>query len=198
MSTSIYCPHCRRHTALSMAPAPYESDYGRTYHTRALWETEQGDKWWIGVCNACQRPCLVLNDGQVVYPTPMPAPTDPLVPPDLARDMDEAKTCFAAGCFRACAAMARRITQLACIQKGAQKQNLVDQITELAQAGVITTDIAEWATVVRWIGNDAAHPTNSDVTKEDAEDCIKLAEQFLHVIFVTPAIAKKRREAKGK
>lgn len=94
--------------------------------------------------------------------------------------------------------MARRVTQLACSEKGATKRDLVDQIKELAQSGVITKDIEEWATVVRWIGNDAAHPNKDDVTKDDAEDCLKLAEQFLHVIFVTPAIAKARRAAKGK
>jgi len=94
--------------------------------------------------------------------------------------------------------MSRRVTQLACIRKGATKRDLVDQISELAASGVITKDIQEWATVVRWIGNDAAHPNKDDVTKEDAEDCLKLAEQFVHVIFVTPAIAQSRRAAKGK
>jgi len=43
----------------------------------------------------------------------------------------------------------------------------------------------EWATVVRWVGNDAAHPNKDAVSKEDAEDCLRLAEQFLHVIFVS-------------
>ncbi len=94
--------------------------------------------------------------------------------------------------------MARRVVQLACIQKGAKKVNLVDQIAELSATGVITKDIEEWATVVRWIGNDAAHPNKDEVEKEDAEDCLKLAEQFLHILFVTPAIAKARRAAKGK
>ena len=94
--------------------------------------------------------------------------------------------------------MARRVVQLACMQKGAQKANLVDQIGELSASGVITKDIEEWATVVRWVGNDAAHPNKDVVTEEDAEDCLKLAEQFLHVLFVTPAIAKARRALKGK
>ena len=59
-------------------------------------------------------------------------------------------------------------------------------------------DIQEWATVVRWVGNDAAHPNKDEVKKEDADDCLRLAEQFLHVIFVTAAIAKARRSARGK
>jgi len=72
------------------------------------------------------------------------------------------------------------------------------KIAELKTNGTITKDIEEWATVVRFIGNDAAHPNVQGVTKDDAEDCLRLAEQFLHVIFVAPAVAKARRGARGK
>ena len=116
----------------------------------------------------------------------------------MKHDLDEAKLCFSVQCFRACAVMVRRCIQQACLVKGAKKSNLVEQIVELTQGGHITKDIEEWATVVRWIGNDAAHPGGQAVTKEDAEDCLKLAEQFLHVLFVTPALAKARRTQRGK
>ena len=195
---SIYCPHCHKHTALSVARAEYEADYGRVYTTPAIWKTDTGHRWWIGVCNGCRTPCLVLDEGSAVYPDPAPSPTDSHVPKDLAADLDEAKKCFSVSCYRASTAMARRVVQLACVQKGAKKTNLIDQIAELSASGVITKDIEEWATVVRWIGNDAAHPNKDVVTKEDAEDCLKLAEQFLHVLFVTTAIAKARRAIKGK
>lgn len=75
---------------------------------------------------------------------------------------------------------------------------MVNQITELKQKGEITKDIEEWATVTRWIGNDAAHPNKETVTEDDATDALKLAEQFLHVLFVTPAVAKARRAKMGK
>lgn len=88
--------------------------------------------------------------------------------------------------------------QIACHTKGALKGDLVGQISYLAESGVFTKDLAEWATVVRWIGNDGAHPNALDVEPDDAEDCLHLAEQFLHVIFVTPARAKARREARGR
>ena len=94
--------------------------------------------------------------------------------------------------------MARRCIQNACLEKGAKEKDLVKQIKELCQLGIITKDIEEWATVVRWVGNDAAHPGKDPVKIEDAEDCLKLAEQFLHVIFVTPAVAKARRTARNK
>jgi hypothetical protein len=197
MAVSIFCPHCHKHTALSIAPAKYDTDDGVST-THAIWDAKKDYQWWIGICNGCQQPSLVLNDGARIYPQPLPSLTDPNVPKELASDLTEAKMCFAVNCYRACAAMARRCIQNACMAKGAKSNDLVAQIKELTQAGIITKDIEEWATVVRWVGNDAAHPGKDSVIKEDAEDCLRLAEQFLHVIFVTPAIAKARRTARGK
>lgn len=197
MQSSIYCPHCHKHTALSVAPAEYQDQYAEKQHTPAIWHANNGN-WWIGICNACRQPCLVLDDAQIVYPTPLPAPTDKHVPTAIAKDLDEAKMSFSVGCYRACAVMARRCLQAACLIKGAAEGDLVKQIKELTQKGVITADIEEWATVLRWVGNDAAHPGGDQVVKEDAEDCLKLAEQFLHVVFVASAVAKARRSARGK
>lgn len=198
MAVSIYCPNCRKHTALSIAQAEYHGDYGSILHTAAIWKKNRGEEWWIGVCNGCHKPSLILNNGEVIYPHPLPSPTDSNIPKEIARDLDEAKLCFSTECYRACAVMARRCIQSACLTKGATGSDLVAQIADLAKIGVITKDIQEWATVVRWVGNDAAHPNKDEVKKEDADDCVRLAEQFLHVIFVTTAIAKSRRAARGK
>jgi hypothetical protein len=88
--------------------------------------------------------------------------------------------------------------QSAAIEKGATKKQLSDQVAELTNCGKITLDLKEWADAVRWVGNDAAHPGGQPVVKEDAEEVLKLAEQFLHVLYVAPAIAKKLRMKKGK
>ena len=113
-------------------------------------------------------------------------------------DLIEAKLCYSIDAFRACAVMARRTMQNACIDKGAKKGDLVNQIKELQTNGTITKDLAEWANVVRWVGNDAAHPNKDSVEKEDAEDILSLAEQFLQVLYVAPAIALSRKTIRGK
>jgi hypothetical protein len=197
MKASVFCPHCHKHTELSIAPAHYMNDHHQQKSTPAAWRQDYGT-WWIGICNACQSPCLVLDNGKRVYPHPTPTPTDKNIPPELASDLNESKLCFSVGCYRACAAMARRCVQNTCIAKGAKEKDLVKQIQELTALGVITKDIEEWATVVRWIGNDAAHPGGDTVEQDDADDSLKLAEQILHIVFVAPAIAKARRSARGK
>lgn len=196
-SLSIYCPHCHKHTALTPAPVNYKHGYEEGT-TRAFWTKSNSYVWWIGVCNACHQPVLVLNDGDVVYPTPLPKPTEKDIPELIRSDLDEAKACFSAGAYRAAAVMARRAMQVAALDKGATKDKLVAQITELQQSGKITTDLKDWADAVRWVGNDAAHPNGVQVTKDDADDVMQLAEQFLHVLYVAPALAAGIRKRLGK
>lgn len=195
---SIYCPHCRRHT--SIEPAPVEVRVRHDwFHVDALWKQSDGNVWWIGVCNYCQRPVLAHNEGDIIWPHPLPEPTDSNVPESIRADLDEAKQCFTVSAWRAAAVMARRAMQSAALEKGAEKADrLADQIAKLAREGKITVDLMEWADAVRWVGNDAAHPGGGPVSQKDAEEVLKLAEQFLHVRYVAPAIAKQLRTRKNK
>lgn len=200
---SIYCPHCRQKTALSVAPVEGQGRFGpigrlEYFRAAAVWDRGKDDSWWIGVCNHCDSPVLVHNDGDIVYPFPIPQPSDSNIPEDVRSDLDEAKRCVQVQAYRGCAVLARRAIQNACLEKGAAKSNLVDQIRELETKGIITKDLSEWATVVRWVGNDGAHPGKDKVESTDAEDILALAEQFLQVLYVTPAIAKLQRAKKGK
>jgi Domain of unknown function (DUF4145) len=194
---SMFCPFCRQQTSPIPATKNVSTAFG-DYTIHAEWERMSDDVWWIGICNYCKKPVLVHNNGDVIYPNPLPSPTDARIPESIRRDLDEAKACASVHAYRACAVMARRAMQSACIDKGTAKERLVDQLQELTTNGMITNDIREWADVVRWIGNDAAHPDKEEVTKTDAEDILKLAEQFLHVIYVAPAIAKEQRAKRGK
>jgi HEPN domain-containing protein len=195
---SIFCPYCLKYTSLTAAQQRVETGNGIYVIVAVRWERDRGDFWWIGITNCCQSAVLAHNDGDVIYPSPLPSPTDKRIPESIRQDLEEAKMCFSVNAYRACAVMARRAMQSACIEKGTTKDKLFDQLTELALNGVITKELKEWADVVRWVGNDSAHPNAEKVTKEDAEDILKLAEQFLHVLYVTPAIAKERRTLRGK
>ena len=201
---SIYCPFCHKFTSLTPATG-YTASKDRGQIVIAVWEKNSNDRWWIGICNSCHNAVLVHeyeyygNNKRDIYPQPLPSPTDERIPEHIRKDIDEAKLSFTVNAFRACAVMARRAIQNACIDKGADKnKRLEKQIEELADKGVITNDLKEWANVVRWVGNDAAHPDKNEVTKEDAEDILQLAEQFMHVIYVAPAIAKEQRKRRGK
>jgi hypothetical protein len=196
---SIFCPHCHQRTSIEPARIPVSRAGGLSGSVDAAWQKNRNSKWWIGACNYCTGVVLVLNSGEKVYPHPLPSPTDENVPEDIRGDLDEAKLCFSVSAWRGAAVMARRAMQSAAIEKGAtKKKQLGDQIAELAAQSKITGDLEEWATAVRWVGNDAAHPGKDTVSQEDAEAVVKLAEQFLHSLYVAPAIARNLRAKKGK
>lgn len=194
---SIYCPSCHKYTSLTPAPIKYTHSRSE-YTTQAFWNKSHQETWWIGVCNACTEPVLVLNRGEKVFPSPLPTPTEKDIPESMRSDLNEAKICLSNNAYRAAAVMARRTIQVAAVEKGATGDKLVAQISELQRTGKITADLKEWADAVRWIGNDAAHPEGAQVTREDAEDVLHLAEQFLHVLYVAPALAAGIKKRLGK
>jgi hypothetical protein len=157
--------------------------------------------WWIGICNSCKDAVLVHGAGQEVWhisPDPLPSPTDERIPDPMRGDLAEAKTCYSVHAFRGCAVIARRAIQSACIDRGANRSNRLEtQLDELSSKGVITKELASWGHSVRWIANDAAHPDSLKVEEKDADDILKLAEEFLRVIYVTPMIAKEQADKRG-
>ena len=196
---SIYCPYCHKHTELSVANTTYRSSRSLDrYYTEAVYERSHDTVWWMGICNSCNGVVLVRNNGDFISPDPLPKPTDKRIPDPIRGDLDEAKRCLWNKCYRAAATMARRAVQQACIEQGASGKNLVAQIDSLFSSGKITSDLKEWATVIRWVGNDGAHPSSEPVESSDAEDSIELADQLFQVLYVAPHIASARRASRNK
>lgn len=141
----------------------------------------------------------MLNEGKIVYPEPLPEPTNSAVPEPMRGEMDEAKRCFSIKAYRATSLMARRIIQIALIGKGANtKKTLFEQVKELRSKGIITEDILKATDAVRLVGNDAAHSKDFDVTEEEALEVLELAEVFLEALYVIPSITKKIKDRRDK
>ncbi len=201
-----FCPYCHKYVAFSWVEFSESGGDICKYLTKENWYSNINGVWAIGECPSCQK-CVLIHlyeDGYgklhpiEIFPHPLPSPTDERIPEKIRKDIDEAKICLSVNAFRACAGMCRRALQQACILKGARKRDLVDQIDELAEEGVITRDIRELAHSVRWVGNNALHPENPEVTEDDAKEILNLTEQFMEVIFVAPQKVKEIKEKHGK
>jgi len=189
---SIYCPYCHQYTQISPRATFDKNNIRRE----------------IAECNKCDFCVLierVLPAGTVVavYPAPLPKPVDKRVPDATRKDLEETNLCFSVSAFCGTAVMARRALQGVCLDKGAKKEDVLQsQIDWMLKEGIITKDLGEWAHEVRFVGNDAAHPSkpgeDKPVTKEDAEDILQLVEQFVKVLYIAPAIAEERRKLREK
>jgi len=172
---------------------------------KAEWLSRKFGKYWIGECNNCHRGVLVKDYFRAdladeIYPTPLPKPVDERIPSSIRRDFEEALKCFGISAFRATGVMARRALQGCCLDKGAKKGKLQEQIDWLFEQRIITKHLNDWAHEVRLVGNDAAHPQkpreDKPITKDDAEAIVNLLTQFTNVLYVAPAIAAKSRKSR--
>jgi len=199
----IYCPWCHKHVALVWIALRRSTsiNYATEEIIEPIFYTTEKGNWSIGMCPSCGNCVLIkLKDKKLnVFPYPLPSLTDERIPEKIRKDIDEAKICLSVNAFRACAGMCRRALQQACILKGiSSKKRLEEQIDELAEKRIITDDLRELAHNVRWVGNDALHPENPEVTEEDAKEILNLTEQFMEVIFVAPKKVKEIKEKHGK
>lgn len=190
---SIYCPNCKKHTAIVV-----RAEYA--------WHKDGNFRYQIAECNSCDFFVLVQRHGNQIlkiYPTPLPKPLHEKTPEFAKKDLEEAYQCFSVGAFRATGVMARRALQLCCLEKGAPDASLQDQVDWLLKNQIITKDLNDWAHEVRLTGNDAAHPPkdiNKDVPieRDDAEDILLLLEKFIDVLYIAPALAQERRQKRSK
>ncbi len=199
---SIYCPSCERHTSISER-ARYQPTNGESF----LYE--------IGECNNCSQCLLVVRaipSGSIVrtYPTSLPRAVDDSVPAPIKKDLEESLLCVSVGAFRAAATMARRAVQNICLERGAPatrevkdgektkslKNDLARQIDWLHEQRIITTELKDWAHEVRVVGNAGAHPGDAEdkveVTEEDAQNVIELAEALCSTLYIKPKLYRDR------
>ncbi|WP_425147384.1 DUF4145 domain-containing protein [Deinococcus sp.] len=187
----MHCPHCHIHTSIT----PVFTIDGSQADIRDRFNMP----WSVGSCNNCFGLVLVGNAGGTIWPQPLPSDTPKEIPQDIRGNLIEAKMCASISAWRASGTMCRRAIQMASLERGAPlNKTLVEQIKFIKDAGIITNDIHEWATIVRWVGNGGAHPGGVEAGKENAEVMLELTEQFLYVLYVAPAKAATHRAKIGK
>jgi Domain of unknown function (DUF4145) len=182
------CPHCKR-------PAV------AVIQGRAQWsgQDDEGEivappsEWNLLQCNLCKVPSLELREdfsgegfehGAVSYEYPAPRRLSYSVPTGLRRSWEEAQRCFEANAYTAAVVMVRRTLEGTCAELGMKNQTLAKSLIRLRADGVIDGTLAEWADALRVVGNIGAHYTETDVTRQDAEDALAFAEAFLDHVYV--------------
>ena len=63
-------------------------------------------------------------------------------------------------------------------------EKLALKLKTLAGRGIIEARLVDWAHGIRLVGNEAAHDTETEVSKEDARDALDFTEALLTYVFV--------------
>lgn len=148
---------------------------------------------------------LIQNGGDPTYNSPWaisnfwPRPSGPEVPDNLPEDVNriylQAESNFAInGNEEAAGTMYRKALDVG-LKKidTALTGTLGQKIQSLTKSGKLTSDILEWSTHVRDLGNDAAHE-EIPPTREELENLRGFTDMVLQYLFTLPAMVKKRRE----
>ncbi|MFE9108339.1 DUF4145 domain-containing protein [Streptomyces collinus] len=141
-------------------------------------------------CQECFGPLLLAQDDpfdhpERVWPNPDGRELSSNIPESLRREHSEARACLKAKAYTAVAVMVRRTLEGVCSDQGVTKrQPLVASLRELHQQGKIEGRLLEWAEALRALGNQGAHFTGVQVSREDATDALALAEALLDYMYV--------------
>jgi hypothetical protein len=105
-------------------------------------------------------------------------------PRTVQQEWEEARKCFEAKAYSACVVMVRRTLEGTCADQGVPVKTLAKGLRALKEQGRIDGMLAEWADALRVLGNQGAHFTGKQVSRDDAADSLAFAEALLDHLYV--------------
>src|SRR5690606_16424667 len=108
--------------------------------------------------------------------------------PEIARNsLIEAKICFKAKAYSACAVMCGRAIEGVCKNHDPKTKTLAAGLKKLRDDRVIDSRLYEWGEALRENRNLGAHATTEKVSKDDAKDLLDFSAAICEYVFVLNA-----------
>lgn len=124
-----------------------------------------------------------INVDEFIYPKfPSGKKLDKAIPDKYANEYKEAEKVLQVS-PKACATLCRRILQNIFHDIGIQKRDLLQEIDEFSQQNNVPSELIDMLSLLRQVGNFAAHPKKSTHTGEIVEVEKGEAEVLLDVLF---------------
>lgn len=194
----IDCPTCSaRVHAKVIAERVYPSDdYSDPY------------KYLFLECPSCENVLLGLSDwaelgpnGEQDWANPVRLWPDPYlsydtnVPKLVKSSIEDARKCYHAGVYTACAVMCGRALEAICIEKTNEK-TLYKGLKQLREADIIDDKLYKWGEALRKERNIGAHATEETVYRDDAKDILDFATTIIEYIYIMSAKFEKYMKRK--
>lgn len=179
---AVVCPYCERIVTATVHGWTTEGE--RDYEVVLL------------SCNECGSALLYLRELEWHSPTSVKLILTKRLWPDTGRVMsaaipsplreeyEQARLCFEAHAYTATAVMVRRTLEGVCADNNITERILARPLEKMHTSGLIDERLFEWTQALRVLGNEGAHFTGRQVSREDAEDALALAEALLDYMYV--------------
>lgn len=158
------CPRC--HTLCTQAKTEFIIRDARGHLAEVNWPK-------LTTCTNCFHK-LIWNEGTLIFPVVSTAPSPHAdLPPDLAKDYEEARSIVAVSPRGACALLRYIIDALTITLGGKKADSINDRIAYLIKEKGLAPQAQQALDAVRVIGANAVHPLEMDL-KDDVALATKL------------------------
>lgn len=194
----LECKKCQ-----ALVNAEYIAHYDYVFSDEDIGVDNIPGKYELWKCPSCGKPFLVDSDdafGSLVLYPPDDNRVNPRLPIPLQSAYKEAIACFKTKAYTATAIMCRKTLEGICVEHGVKGNNLVSNLKQLKDKGIIENRLFEWADALRISGNEAAHDVTVTISPDDARDILEFTNALLEYIFTFRdkfEEFKKRRSAKN-
>lgn len=106
------------------------------------------------------------------------------IPSKVRTSLEEAEKCLGAGAWIGCVAMCGRALEGVCRHFKTKSQYLGGGLKELKQREIIDKRLYEWSQELQRHRNIAAHATDENISKQDAEELLDFVVSISDYIFV--------------
>jgi len=198
----IECAYCEaKVSAIVLSSREYLPSENDEYEPTMIYFLE------CPVCNNVmigESELILMSFDDVAYEDPKRVWPDPKnnlhlsIPVMVRKSIDEAKKCYKAKAYSACAVMCGRSIEAIGKELGSKFKLLAKQLRELKDKKIIDGRLFEWGEALRDRRNIGAHASDEDISKEDARDVLDFTIAICEYVFVLSEKYKKFKEREAK
>lgn len=207
----LNCYHCGNKTQMKRLSHYHMKDNEMIWTSGHRISIDFYIDWDLYLCPVCGNETLVktVRNSENVDPVEMKLiPDEMILYPSVSIDAgsipDQVKKSFEAALRiknlegNLCAIGIRRTLEMMCKDKQAEGRDLYHKLKDLADKGMLPPIITEMATVLRELGNEAAHGDGKVFSDELIETMIKFTHAILDYIYNLPERLSNIQQQLGK
>jgi len=198
-STIIECPYCEAKVdAKIIAEKEYPPDIDNFPCKHMFMTCSVCDHALVGVSELIQvsQDDWVWSGTHRLWPDPH-EDFDFNIPKIVRSSLEEAKKCYKAKAFSACAVMCGRAIEGICI-KEVNAKTLHTGLNKLKDIKIIDERLFEWGDALRKERNIGAHATGQELSKQDARDVLDFSVAICDYVYVLSKKYSEYQERKSK